>query len=206
MDSSAHSSDKSRTMRNVDLYSGLAFLGGGLLSLGGVINNIHNKFYHAMVLGYGEVKTVFNDIVHQYIGNYKLGENNTEGKFVALHAEMRDLEGKLATSALSTDEYRTEVKRVSKAMQTTATEFRHAIEERVERVYGIKTRHFHWWTDGAWKRYEHLGVTARREAGLGIAALGAVGLGAVLLLRSQKHSLDEIDDKLDRIQDSQAAR
>lgn len=196
--SSPETRARKNTWRHFDVASGVAFIVGGLMSMGGIINNIHKKFYHAHVLGYGETPTIFTPIVKDYLGDYHKGAANTQGKFYDLHQQLIAVD---SNTTLSAEDRLAQSQKIMNEMKKMGRTFRDEIEKKMETSLGIRSDGIHRWTDGAWKKFRHLGITANREAALGIAATSAVGIGAMFLLRSQNHALNSLDDKLDALQE-----
>lgn len=171
--------------RDFDWMSSLSFLGAAVLGAFAVANDIRSRFFKVFIDGYGgETETPFTPLLREYRGDPAKGGEG--GKF-------RPIVEAYKKGDLTPTEY-------SQRMRQTAKEFRHAVDSRVEKEFGIPANGLKGWTVGTVKRWQHLGIIARRDATLGFATVAAVGVGAIGVLKHSKDTIDRIEDKLDEQQ------
>jgi hypothetical protein len=175
-----------RARNNWDVVSIVSFAAAGVLGIGTICNNIRDKFFHAFVDGYGESRTPFTDIIEKYNGRRGVRHSSyhaDDGAFDALSRRHK-------ANLVSDSEFVAERKKLTH-------EFRREINERLLEKFNVPSEGFRGWTEGNLKRWQMLGNGARRDASLGFAALSAISIGAISIMRNSKNTLDRVEDKLD---------
>lgn len=184
-----------RRHSNLDVLSTFSFITAGLMGAYNICNSIRTRFYHSFVEGYNESRTPFTDIIEKYNGKSGMPDTAStlpDGKYDELAMKHRagEIDGVVYI----------------KERKALTAEFRSEINKRLLEDFNIPSRGIKGWTTGTIKRWEQLGSHARRDASLGFATVAAVGIGAIGLLRHNKHILDNVDQKLDNLSDSQLQR
>jgi hypothetical protein len=175
-----------RVSNNWDIVSIISFVGAAVFGVHGVCNRIRERFFHAFVMGHGETRTPFSDIIEKYNGNGAIlpsGSSSTNGLFDGLSKDY-------TSGALKAGAYCSERKAMT-------ANFREEIAQRLEKDFQIPTKGIKGYTIGNWKRWEQLGVGARRETALGFATISAIGVGTIAIMRNSKNTLDRVEEKLD---------
>jgi hypothetical protein len=180
--------DAPRHRSNWDTLSIGSFLAAGIISVGTLANNIRDKFYHAFVEGYHESRTPFSDIIEKYTG-----------KQGADHRRAAPVDGLFDRLAVDYNEGHKKPESFLKKRHELSLDFRQEVNDRLLKDFKIPSRGFKGWTEGTWKRWQHLGAGARRDAGLGFAAVSAISVGAIAMLNHSKHTLDRVEDRLDTL-------
>ncbi len=175
-----------RIKNNWDVVSVGSFVAATAFGVVGVCNRIRERFFHAFVLGHGETRTPFSDINQKYNG--KLGvlptsDSRISGLFDAISV-------KSLRKTITPEAY-------SEQRKALVTEYRNAIAERLEKNFNIPTHGWRGMTIGNWKRWEQLGVGAKRETALVFAGISTVALGALAIMRNSKNTLERVEEKLD---------
>jgi hypothetical protein len=177
MDNDAQNLEDARARRNADhrrwnILSGGSFIVGAGLSILTMANSIRYTFWHNFVQGFGEIRTPFSDIKEKYADAFK--------GTVAQYDQ----------GAISPHVYRN-------TMRQNATDYRQEVFTRLEKDFNIPSNGWRGWTEGTFKRWKELGVTARIHNTVGIASITATTIGAVIILARQQHNNNRVEDKLD---------
>lgn len=175
-----------RARNNWDVVSIASFIGAAAFGIHGVCNRIRERFFHAFVMGHGETRTPFSDIIEKYNGRGGIkpySSGGTNGLFDGLSMDYNK-------GTLKADPFCAERKALT-------AKFRDEIAERLEKDFHIPTKGIKGYTIGNWKRWEQLGIGARRETALGFATISTIGVGAIAIMRNSKNTLDRVEEKLD---------
>lgn len=157
---------------NLDYISIGSLFSAGILGLITLANNVRYNFWNSFIKGFGEIKTPFEDITktHTEVFTNIVAQRNS-GEITPTH--------------------------YSNAMRANAANYRNAVADRLLKDYNIPTHGLKGWTIGTWKRFKELGVTSRIHSGIGVASITSTAIGAILLLRHNRHTVDRIEHKID---------
>ncbi len=177
---------------NWDRISIASFVAGASFGIATICNRIRERFFHSFVLNHEESRSPFSTILEEYNGTHKATASGNK-KIPGLFDE---LAGQYNNKKITADEYVTKRKDYAKGLRT-------EINAVLEKDFKIPTSNFFKdATIGNWKRWQHLGSGAKSESALGFAAVTAVAVGAVAVLRHSKRTLDSIEDRLSTAQTS----
>lgn len=186
-----------RRWRNWDIVSAVSFCMAGIFGAASIINTINAKFYHAVVQGYNESPTIFSEFLKKYVG--------PEGKFAQNNADFSKVIKQFENGEIGKEAFKAAREVFKTAQKTDAKAVRDGVAKIAKDHLDIPTKGPIGYTLGTVKRWNAMGMTAQRETALGFAVVLAVAVAAIGVLRSNKHAIDRIEERLEQ-QDAEIAR